>query len=72
MIDAGSSGCKVFLYHLTRNTTNGHFVVREVKGPNGKTLYRKVSPGLGAYPNKPKEAAGIYQKLYLFTKMIQL
>ncbi|CAD5213313.1 unnamed protein product [Bursaphelenchus okinawaensis] len=63
VIDAGSTGSRLFLYAFTSGTTNDLISVRPVKDEFNVDVVKKVSPGLSSFENSPNDAAGYYKPL---------
>lgn len=70
VIDAGSTGSRLFLYSVSPGKTGRLVTVRPVKDENGVDVVKKVGPGLSTFATKLKEAPGVFKTLDSVLKVI--
>ncbi|KAI6233658.1 hypothetical protein M3Y99_00879900 [Aphelenchoides fujianensis] len=57
VIDAGSTGSRLFLYSFSSQSAKQLISVRPVKDKNGADVVKKVSPGLSSFAKNPADAS---------------
>jgi ectonucleoside triphosphate diphosphohydrolase 4 len=58
VIDAGSTGSRLFLYAFSGGSEQELINVKPVKDENDADVVKKVTPGLSTFGNQPEAAAG--------------
>lgn len=58
VIDAGSTGSRLFLYSFNGGSERELINVKPVKDENDEDVVKKVTPGLSTFENQPDSAAG--------------
>lgn len=69
MLDAGSSGTRVYLYKWPPGHTNGLLRIEQMKDKAGKILAMVTSPGLSAYADNPLSAYKSIKSLLLYASL---
>ena len=70
ILDCGSSGSRVFVYHWPEHSGQAHKLldIRQVLGSDGKPAVKKVEPGLSAFPDATSKATDQVVELLDFAK----
>ena len=69
VIDAGSSGSRVFIYHWPRHDGDpSHLLKIDQLFKNGAPVVKKVEPGLSSFADRPQEAYGHLKPLLDFAQ----
>lgn len=69
VIDAGSSGSRVFVYHWPKHDGDpSHLLKIDQLFKNGEPVVKKVEPGLSSFVDKPQDAYGHLKPLLDFAK----
>lgn len=69
VIDAGSSGSRVFVYHWPRHDGDpSHLLKIDQLFKNGAPVVKKVNPGLSTFANSPQDAYAHLKPLLDFAK----
>lgn len=63
VIDAGSTGSRLFLYSFSGGSETELVNVKPVKDENNEDVVKKVSPGLSSFENQPDVAADYIRPL---------
>ena len=69
VIDAGSSGSRVFIYHWPKHDGDpSHLLKIDQLFENGAPVVKKVEPGLSSFADRPQEAYGHLKPLLDFAQ----